>query len=54
MLEIRNTAQGIRNPTKDWNLESKSKDWNQVSGIQNLRLSWIPSMGASIPLALIK
>ena len=48
---IRNTAQGIRNPTKDWNpiQVSSRKDWNQVPGIrnprlgiQNPRLSWIP------------
>ena len=48
---IRNTAQGIRNPTKDWNpiQGSSRKDWNQVPGIrnprcgiQNPRLSWIP------------
>ena len=48
---IRNTAQGIRNPTKDWNpiQGSPRKDWNQVPGIrnpwrgiQNPRLSWIP------------
>ena len=44
---IQNAAQGIRNPTKDWN--PKSKFYNQVAGIrkprrviQNPRLSWIP------------
>ena len=48
---IRNTAQGIRNPPKDWNpiQGSSRKDWNQVPGIrnprlgiQNPRLFWIP------------
>ena len=48
---MRNTAQRIRNPTKDWNpiQGSTRKNWNQVSGIrnprcgiQNPRLSWIP------------
>ena len=34
---IRNTAQGIRNPTDDLN-----------SGIQNPRLSWIPLHGENI------
>ena len=48
---IRNTALGIRNPTNDWNPESKfhwqrleSSTWNPEStaqGIQNPRLSWI-------------
>ena len=45
---IQNAAQGIRNPTKDWN--PKSKFYNQVAGtrkpwrviIQNPRVSWIP------------
>ena len=40
---IRNTDQGIRNPTKDWNPSSTDKDWNsavpairsQQCGIQN-------------------
>ena len=40
---IRNTDQGIRNPTKDWNSSSTDKDWNsavpairsQQCGIQN-------------------
>ena len=47
-LGPRNTAQGIRNPTKDWNLESKLY-WNPVPGIrnsqrriQNPRLSRLP------------
>ena len=39
-FRIRNTAQGIRNPTKDWNSDSTDKDWDQVPGIQNLILSW--------------
>ena len=34
---IRNAAQGIRHPTKDWNLSSTDKDWNPVPGIQNPR-----------------
>ena len=35
---IRNTAQGIRNPTKDWNpiQGSSRKNWNQVPGIRCL------------------
>ena len=37
---IRNTAQGIRNPTKDWNpiQGSSRKDWNQCleSGIHGV------------------
>ena len=59
---IRNTAQGIRNPTKDWNTGSKfnrqrlesstlnleSRAWNPES-----RLSWIPSRGASISSGLM-
>ena len=45
---IRNTAQGIQNPSNDWNPESKFhlKGWNPVTGNQNLRLSWIPLHGA--------
>ena len=48
---MRNTAQRIRNPTKDWNpiQDATRKNWNQVPGIknpwrgiQNPRLSWIP------------
>ena len=37
---IRNTAQGIRNPTKDWNpiQGSTRKKWNQVPGIRNPRV----------------
>ena len=36
---IWNTAQGIRNPTKDWNPESKfhKKDWNTVPETRNPR-----------------
>ena len=43
---IWNTAQGVQNPTNDWN---SNKDWhpkpgiqNPWRGIQNPRLSWIP------------
>ena len=34
---IRNTAQGIRNPTDDWNRNPSStdKNWNWVPGIRN-------------------
>ena len=48
---MRNTAQRIRNPTKDWNpiQGSTRKNWNQVPGIRNPRLGiqtprlfWIP------------
>ena len=48
---MRNKAQRIRNPTKDWNPIQRStrKNWNLVPGIrnprrgiQNPRLSWIP------------
>ena len=49
---MRNTAQRIRNPTKDWNpiQGSTRKNWNEVPGIrnpprrgiQNPRLSRIP------------
>ena len=35
---IRNTGQGIRNPTSDWNPESSASE------IQNPRLSWIPAL----------
>ena len=54
---IRNTAQGIRNPTKDWNPESKFHWQCLESGIHgvesrilesNPRLSWIPLHGAKI------
>ena len=31
---IRNTAQGIRNPTKDWNPSSTDKDWNPGQFLQ--------------------
>ena len=54
----RNTAQGMWNPTKDWNPESKfhyKENWNQVPGIrnprrgiQNPRLSWI-ALHVAIP-----
>ena len=37
---IQNTAQGIRNPTKDWNPVAGIR--NPRHGIQNPRLSWIP------------
>ena len=47
---IRNTAQGIRNPSNDWNPESKFH-WQRirtpVPGIQNPKLSWIPLYGAT-------
>ena len=52
---IRNSPQGIPNPTNDWNPESSSTDkyWNSVPGIrnpqrgiQNPRLSRIPLHGA--------
>ena len=46
-IGIRNTTQEIRNPTNDWHPESKFywqivKSW-PVPGIQNPRLSWIPT-----------
>ena len=43
-FRIRNTSQGVRNPSNDWNPESKLTDkcWNPERGIQNPRLSWIP------------
>ena len=47
---IWNTAQVIRNPSNDWNPESKShwqRNRNSVPGIQNPRLSWIPLRGAT-------
>ena len=37
---IQNTAQRIRNPTKDWNPVTGIR--NPRHGIQNPRLSWIP------------
>ena len=37
---IQNTAQRIRNPTKDWNRVPRIR--NPRHGIQNPRLSWIP------------
>ena len=37
---IQNTAQRIRNPTKDWNPVAGIR--NPRHGIQNPRLSWIP------------
>ena len=49
---IRNTTQGVRNPTNDWEIQNSSsidKDWNPVPrfqntrrGIQNPGRSWIP------------
>ena len=54
---IRNTAQGIRNPTNDRNRESKFhrqrtrirclKIRNPLRGVQNPRLPWIPLHGAN-------
>ena len=53
---IRNTAQGIRNPTNDWNQNPSSNDkyGNPVPGIrnpqrgfQNPRLPWIPLHGVN-------
>ena len=55
---IQNTAQEIRKPLKHWNPESKlpwqGLAWNPVPrmghprhGIQNPRLSWIPSHGVT-------
>ena len=46
-IGIRNATQEIRNPTNDWHPESKFywqivKSW-PVPGIQNPRLSWIPT-----------
>ena len=53
-FRIRNTSQGMQNPTNDCNPESKFHwqkirnpvpgTWNQWRGIQNPRLSWIPDM----------
>ena len=37
---IQNTAQRIRNPTKDWNQVPRIR--NPWHGIQNPRLAWIP------------
>ena len=34
---IRNAAQGIQDPTTDWNPSSTDKDWNPVPGIHNPR-----------------
>ena len=45
---MRNTTQGIRNPTNDWN----STDLK--SGIQNIRLSWIPLLFGQVIWAGIK
>ena len=55
-IGMQNTAQGIRSPTNDWNLESKfpyQRIQNPVPGIQNPRrgiqnprLSWISLHGA--------
>ena len=46
---MRKTAEGIRNPTYDWNPESKFH-WQRIRypgpGIQNPRLSWILLHGA--------
>ena len=54
---IRNTAQGIRNPTNDRNRESKFhrqrtrirclKIRNPLRGVQNPRLPWIPLHGSN-------
>ena len=49
---IGNTAQGIRNPTNDWNPESKismtnSGIRNPLRGIQNPKLFWIPLHGTT-------
>ena len=47
---VRTTAQGIRNPTNDWNPKSKFH-WQRVrngwNGIRNQRLSWISLHGAN-------
>ena len=48
---IRITAQGIWNPTNDWNSESKvhlPRIRNTRCGIQNSRLSWIPLRGVNV------
>ena len=46
LFGIRNTVQGIRNPTNDWNPESQFH-WRRIrdpwSGSQNPGLSWISS-----------
>ena len=49
---IRNTAPGIRNPTKDWNL--KSSTWNPESTTWNpeTKLSSIPLHGAILLASL--
>ena len=50
------TSQGIRNPTTDWNPESRFhslKIRNPVRGIRNLRLSWI-TLHVAIPQLLLK
>ena len=52
-LEVWNTTQGIRNPTKDWNPKSNfhwQRIWNPLPGIQNLRLSGIPCMGRQVTM----
>ena len=59
---IRNTAQGIRNVTNDWDPESKfygqrleSSAWDLESKEKNSnpRLSWIPLYGAKILAELV-
>ena len=47
---IQNTAQGIRNHTKDLNQESTKKDSNQLPGIRNPRRGILKSKTVCIPL----
>ena len=51
-LGIRNTAVGIRNPTNDWNPESKFhyKIWKLITGIRNPRRGFRNPRLSSIPL----
>ena len=42
---FRNTAQGIQNPTNDWNPEPKTGIQHPESGIKNPSLPWFPYMG---------
>ena len=56
-FEMWNTAQGIRNPTKRWNLQSEIY-WERIRyprrRIQNPRLSWIPLLEDRICMDFLK
>ena len=56
-FEMWNTAQGIRNPTKRWNLQSEIY-WESIRyprrRIRNQRLSWVSFLGDCISVEFLK